>query len=692
MQKILDSMMKTLHRPGRKFVFHDVGFVRMYWERLGPKQRLQLRLFVQKRKLEIVNCGVSMNDALLPLFSDVLANFKSGRQWCREQLDFRPTTAWFVDSFGFNNVSARLLEDLGFENLVINRIDYREKARRAREGRLMFAWKTGKAAGLRTVVLGSHYNGSDFSVATERWVYDDPFTSIFNLFDKYQQMKKDFLALRLSQGGPLLFDLYGDDFTHMDFEATVGSYEKLIAFNRYNPRRSDGFNINFATAAEYFRDLEALAPKKKLPAENPNFVPYIDRPAEFWVGFYSTRPKTKFDLVKSAASYRALQHLLVVGFVQTRKLRNATDFGPAFAGHVAFIENMIGIYLHHDAITATSVSLVIADYLKKVKSVGSRFSQLLRQSEYFNSFLQRQTGQNSKAFFDYYFCNWAETGSCLLNKFAKENSPLLVLFNPAYRRRLTDFITLPSPELMLYDANNAQVENYIHCMTQFKTGSCKMFYQVDLQSSELKLLRLKTLEHRKGYVLQSSLVSHCRLFVLEHDLKLKVNCTERPDEVLVQLQDQPEFSLNVSMREYLTKDSGPYIFKPAFGFRHSPRPLEDSALLLIEFVDSPVALEVRFVYAQHWTVLRYVKRSRNAGAFGLNLELELFLRSQALKNDNRIYTGKELLIEFKTSFVDNADFFYSQNGLDVERVPLPRFKEYVNDIVDDFGLGGCKPL
>jgi hypothetical protein len=94
----------------------------------------------------------------------------------------------------------------------------------------------------------------------------------------------------------------------------------------------------------------------------------------------------------------------------------------------------------------------------------------------------------------------------------------------------------------------------------------------------------------------------------------------------------------------------------------------------------------------HWTVLRYVKRSKNAGDFGLNLEVELFVRSQVLKNDNRIYTGKEILTDFKTSFVDNADFFYNQNGLDVERSAMPNFKEYVNDIVDDFGLGGCKPL
>ncbi len=421
-------------------------------------------------------------------------------------------------------------------------------------------------------------------------------------------------------------------------------------------------------------------------------MPYIDRPAEFWVGFYSTRPKAKFDLVRSASSYHALQQLLAVGFVQTRKQKNATDFGETFAEHAAFIENMIGIYLHHDAITATSLSLVIGDYLKKVKAVASRFSLLLRQSDYFNSFLQQHTGHSTKSFFDYYFCNWVETGACLLNKFAKQNSPILLLFNPAYSRKLTDSINLPTNELMLYDANNVQVENYIHCMNQFKTGGCKMLYQVDLHSSELKLLRLKTLDNRKGYIFQSSLVAQCTHFLPEAGLKLRVNCSDRADELLVQVGEQPEISLNISLREYLTKDSGPYVFKPAFGFRHSPRPMEDNALLLIEFVDSPVALEVRYVYSQHWTTVRFVKRSQNAGDFGLNLEVELFLRSPTVKNDNRIYTGKEVLVDFKSSFVDNADFFYSQNGLDLERADLPKFKEFVNDIVDDFGLGGCKPL
>ena len=688
--KIFDSMMKNLYKPDWKYVFHDVGFLKMFWNKLSMLQRTRLKLLINKGKFEIVNCGISMHDSALPLVGDILTHFMNGRRWCETELDYTPKTAWFVDTFGFNKVNARLMEEMGYENIVLNRINYLEKKQRIVDDRLMFTWKTkNKSKGIRAAILNHHYNGSDFASVNEKWVFDDPMSGYFNLFQKHVQMIDSYHRLKQVQNTNFVFDLYGDDFSHMDFDATIGSYEKLIAFNRYNPLRSQGFKVNFATATEYFEDFSNYS-SKKVKSENPNFIPYIDKPAEYWVGFYSTRPKLKLDIRKTLNSYYSVQNLLSVGYLQDIKMGNSPSYQIKNGGRIEYIENMIGILLHHDAITATSMSFVIADYSKKIKKTSSEIGALLKSSDYMNDFFKRQTGQDISKFFDFFLCNWQECGTCLLNKFKKENSPLIVLYNPLFKRLLTDTIMVPDNNIMLFDMKGAQIPNYIHCFVVYKTGPCRMIYQTEMKTSELKMFKLRQWNNRMDYIINSQKLEGCKQFTLEDRVILRVNCTESPQEVVLkEIESGLEYNLNVSLKEYLTKDSGPYIFQPSFGFRQSPRPIPNNEIISIEYIESPVALEIRFVYGTNWQILRYLKNTGLNDEEGITLEVEVFMKNEGFKSDNRIYSGREVVIEFKSNFSSNNDFFFSQNGLESQTAPLPNFKRFVNDFYDDYGLGKC---
>lgn len=701
-------MLKTLHKPGRKYVFHDVGFLKMFWDRITPNQKELLQQFVKKGKLEVANCGISMNDVLLPNHHEILYNFLNGRKWCRENLGKVSKTSWYLDPFGFSRAHARLLEEMGFKNLVINRINYKEKAMRRRDSKLTFNWKTmDHSKGLRTTILPFHYNGSSFSVANQKWIYDDPTLKNFNLFYRYTRMMEDFQNLKQIHNANMFFDLYGDDFTHLDFEQTVGSYEKLIAFNKYNPQRSNGFNIKFATISEYFEDLDEVTKMKKkthaVPQENPNFVPYIDAANTYWTGFYTTRPELKSSITRTIATYRSILTL------STMSLLNRNSGLGAGASEWQdipvlneFLQNTIGILLHHDAITCTSNLMTIVDYQKMVKKANTEMVLHLKQVSLLDQVLEKRYGVVQANLSDFFICNTADLRMCQLAALNPRATVFSVLYNPGVKRIHIENVVLPDTSVDLVDEKGSRVENQIVCYPLIRANAlganqpsriCRMFFQVPLERGDTQILKFTKLPYR-DFSLYSPTIEFaaCRQYRLGENSLIKLNCTKNQEEMRIVNEQGKEFSLVVSLKEYLTRDSGPYIFRPAFGSRQSPKVADFEKLQGVTVVQSPLMFEVRFYYVEASVMVKFFKADLIRPK-GLKIRIEVFKRNKNLRlDDTRVYTGREWVAEFKTDWVDNKDFVYCQNGLDLDTVDLPRFSRFVNDFSDDFNLGPCKLL
>lgn len=702
--KILDSMLKTLHKPGRKYVFHDVGFLKLFWANLAATQKELVQQYVKKGKLEIANCGISMNDVLLPDHHEILYNFNNGRKWCKSNLGKVSKTSWFLDPFGFSRAHARLLEDMGFKNLVINRINYKDKAQRRRDSRLIFHWKTkDHTRGLRTAVLPFHYNGSSFSVVYGKWIYDDPTLRTFNLFHRYSRMIEDFEQQKQIYKSNVFFDLYGDDFSHADFELTVGAYEKLMAFNNYNPQRNSGFHIKFATISEFFDDLTEVNKMKKrshlVPSENPNFVPYIDAANSYWTGFYTTRPELKSSITRCIATYRSILGLSTLSLNRgnsnrTQSRLEAEDI-PVFN---EFLQNTIGILLHHDAITSTSNLLTVVDYLKMVKQANTEMMLHLKSVSLLDKVLEHRLGLTQANFSDFFFCNSADLRMCLLNGLDQRRTVIGVFFNPGYSRLHIENIVLPDANVELLDEKNQRVDNFIVCYPILRPNaaittsrSCRMYFQIPMARGETRILKYTKVASRESALFSPNIeINGCRQFKLNDNTLIRVNCSVTPEELKIINQKGEELSLSVQLKEYLTRDSGPYIFRPAFGSRQSPKTAENEVLRGVTVVQSSMMFEVRYYYNEASVLVKFFKQDQTKlDAF--KIVVEVIKKNKNLRHeDTRVYTGREWVVEFQTNWINNKNFYYSQNGLDLDFSDLPRFGRFVNDFNDDYDLGQCK--
>jgi hypothetical protein len=94
----------------RKFLFDNIGFLKIWWSGLDKQNRSAFKLMVKKGMIELPNCAISMSDALLPHAAEVLDNFAFGNKFCTEELDgYSPKSAYFVDMFGFSRSFANVI-------------------------------------------------------------------------------------------------------------------------------------------------------------------------------------------------------------------------------------------------------------------------------------------------------------------------------------------------------------------------------------------------------------------------------------------------------------------------------------------------------------------------------------------------------------------------------------------------------
>jgi alpha-mannosidase len=695
-------MLHSLYKPGRKYVFHDVGFLKLFWRNISDKDKELVQQYAKKGKLEIVNCGISMNDAVLPKYHEILYNFNNGRKWCEEELGVVSKTSWYIDPFGFGRSHARLLESMGFENLVINRVSYKEKAERRRDHKLMFNWRTkNHSVGLRTAIMPYHYNGSNFTETNRKWVYDDPTSKTFNLYHKFNRMIEDFNDLKTVHKSNMFFDIYGDDFTHQDFDVTLGSYEKLIGFMQYNPQRTQGFRANFSTLSEFFNDLDVMSKAKKrenhISRENPNFVPYADVKNTWWTGFYSTRPKLKSSITRLVATYRSVVSLSTLSLLQTtaRKRTPLKDSESAeFHLFNEFLQNTMSILQHHDAITCTSNLAVVIDYEKMVQKANSEISIHLKHVSMLSKYLKAMTSIDPDQLNEFYLCNYVDMRLCMLYDLRANTSVVSVIYNPLRERKVRQSIVTQNADLVLIDSQGIIIPSDIIChsiqVTNIDKRACRLFYSLDLTGNQLAmLLYAKKLNRTENVTLPQIEFNGCKSYTLCKDLIAKVNCSiSDPSKLILVDGDGNEFFIKINVKQYFTRDSGPYIFVPAFGTRHSPTAIEGLTLKGVAVAETETIFEVRYYYTGINILLRRFKDDRQKDKMAF--EVEVSFKSKNLRlEDTRIYTGREWVLQIESNWVQNKQFFYSQNGLDLDYVNIPKFTRYLNDYENDFGLGEC---
>ena len=347
-----------------------------------------------------------MPDEASTHYGAVIDQLIEGHQWLDENLGIKPITAWVNDPFGYSSTLPYIWQRAGLENLVILRIHQAIKATLMKKQELEFHWRpfwkgTGSGDILCNIMPYRNYwlnnvcgrdqaicgqfnylhvggHNSKAKVVTEQTVA----TLAEAMYEQYKYTVGFYRYKTLYIG-------MGEDFSYPDpqsWDNTYKNYQLLI--NYINAKKDWNMNVKFGTLTEYFQRVKKMEAKygneldSTFPVLSGDFFPYSDWDDAYWTGYYTTRPAIKRFGREIEPLVRAAE-ILNVFVAQFYKANGAVEYDvdKAIARKLRHARREIGMFLHHDGITGTSLSFVVQDFKSRLErafeSVTSAMKMIL---------------------------------------------------------------------------------------------------------------------------------------------------------------------------------------------------------------------------------------------------------------------------------------------------------------------------
>lgn len=351
---ILRTVLRTLRcDSAMRFVWADTAFLHLFWQ----SSRLELmsdcgasipwgdllRQVVRNGQLELLHGAWVQHDEAATSLYAAMTQITLGHRWLDATIapGLRIRTAWQIDPFGHAAASAALFAMAGQTRVVLNRIDFREKARRARERRLEFWWHSSIAnASLFAHTLRVHYSAPKIALP---------------------QYVTDWLRPAYRDSDALLL-LWGDDF-RFRFSPEFDAVRDQI--NSWSSSSLSSMKMRIGTMSDYLDGVVArLEPHKhELTEHDTDFMPYRENYPDVWTGFYASRARLKTALREAERWLRAAEIF---------SLHSAQ-----FDGRLNEARQHIGVLQHHDAVTGTCTKDVATDYFAMARDAEAAAHQAL---------------------------------------------------------------------------------------------------------------------------------------------------------------------------------------------------------------------------------------------------------------------------------------------------------------------------
>lgn len=389
----LDNMVRYLqqHR-NMTFQWVETVFLERWFRDIDQTTKNSVRDLIQRGQLEIVLGGWVMPDEASTHYGAVIDQLIEGHQWLQENLGVKPITAWINDPFGYSSTMPYLWQRAGMENMVILRIHQAIKGTLMKSQDLEFRWRPlwrhdsdrdilcnimpyrnywlNNVCGLDENVCGQfnylHVGGRDSKAKLV--TQENLETLAQTLYEEYKFTASFYRYKTLYIG-------MGEDFSYPDPKAWQNmyrNYERLI--NYINSRKDWSMHIKFGTLADYFRRVRDIEEKygeeleSSFPILSGDFFPYSDWDNAYWTGYYTTRPVIK----RFGREIESLLRTADIFNVYTSLLSKSKNFlydpGNEIARKLRFTRREIGMFLHHDGITGTSLQFVVSDFKSRLES------------------------------------------------------------------------------------------------------------------------------------------------------------------------------------------------------------------------------------------------------------------------------------------------------------------------------------
>ena len=271
-----------------------------------------------------------MHDEATTYYQDIIDQTRIGLMFLKNEFDFTPDIAWFIDPFGHSAASALILSKMGFKKIAFVRIDYKEKEFRKKNKSLEFYWfpydKINNKAKIFTHVTFDHYcpppSLDKFLSEEELSLPQD------EIITRSNNLVKDLNLWNSGYKHNNVLLMYGCDFTFYKKNSNYLNLEKVMDFINNNQTINNiayGNNtkkivLKYSTPSRYFDEI--FGQVENWPVyKNFDFFPYAEFTYSYWTGFYTSRPYLK-GLVREAGNYLRSLSILSTELILKQKINN----------------------------------------------------------------------------------------------------------------------------------------------------------------------------------------------------------------------------------------------------------------------------------------------------------------------------------------------------------------------------------
>ena len=670
----LNSMVQKLEQYSNlTFQWAETVFLERWWRDITDDVKGRVRKLIRRGQLEIVLGGWVMPDEASTHYISVIDQLIEGHQWLIENLSVKPKNSWSNDPFGYSSTMPYLWKQTGMENMVILRIHQAIKGTLMKKKSLEFFWKQYWSSNndnnilchimpYRGYWIGDVCGPYNQHICREyAFMHTEPIHKVVfitqeNLAERAKMLYEQYrITADLYQHKALYIGL-GEDFSYSqpgDWDRIYKNYEMLI--NYINAKKEWKMTIKFGTLSEYFdsiredQKLKSLVDGSRFPVLSGDFFPYSDYRNDYWTGYYTTRPLNKQfsreiqSLIRTADIFHAYAYSYCKHWnVPYKEYKSVTS-------KLRLARRELGMFLHHDGITGTSVQGVINDFQMRLYNAYTDVKSALK-------IVSVTLLTHGKTALETLLDDTVSRKSASL-----EGQPVavaaagakLILINPTSkeRREVVSFNTASSVDV--YDKDEIYVRGQSTSENQQSQSASTNWLRTNYFTATLKPLSITIYTVRpseKENALISKRKPYNETIVIEN-MYLRAEFSRKTGFLskLIDKSNKMVTHFNTEILAYTSRRSGAYIFAPT---GYAERFLVDDPVVTVS--EGALVSQVTAVYGRF---KQTAKLYNTYGVQGKGLHIEAKLDMKSLSEGN-----KEVIIRMKTDIRNNGMFYTDQNG------------------------------
>ncbi|KAL5257794.1 hypothetical protein ACHWQZ_G012658 [Mnemiopsis leidyi] len=359
-----------------KYIYAEVSFFKLWWEEQEADIREDMRMLAREGRFEFVQGGWVQTDEANTHYFAMFNEMLDGHDWLKKNIpEAIPKSGWAIDPFGLSPMMSHVNKLFGLTGMHIQRVHYSVKNHLAETRNLDFRWRQswdGEGETDMLTHLGpfvsygqQHSCGPDpdvccmfnfmalrnggFRQCFKNGSYTVPITQE-NVAERSLKILEQWRLKAALHSTNAVFIELGNDFTYALKEDSHLMYDNYKPIMEYiNSQSHLNTKVSWGTLSEYFDHVRDHG-TDRVPSLTGDFFTYSDRQADYWSGYYTSRPFYKnMDRVLESALRRT--EILYSFYRSHLKL-----------GAFEMARNTLSLFQHHDGITGTAKPFVVNDY------------------------------------------------------------------------------------------------------------------------------------------------------------------------------------------------------------------------------------------------------------------------------------------------------------------------------------------